>query len=141
MKRIVVVIALIASVVGSGAAAARPYSGHLSTTQQYVAGGIADIAPDGNTGFAIGDNVGAVTFEGSAARSVNVKIVDQGGQAIMAVVSQGDKALTEICGATDSPIKVRPSLPIRVWLFNGQCGGGTSLVTTGTVTLTFGNHR
>ena len=140
MKRVVAVVSVVACIAVAGASGAQARDARYSASQTYVAGGIGHFGDQENTGISVQDTVGAVSFDGVAARSINVSIVDRSGQNVMAVVSQGDSGIAEICGATEKPLKVQPETEIRVWLFNGQCGDGNSVVTTGTVTITSGRR-
>jgi hypothetical protein len=139
MKRLITVVSVVACIAIAGApSGAEARGAHQSASRTYVAGGVGHFADQENTGISVQDTVGAVTFDGVSARSISVSIVDRSGQAVMAVVSQGDAGIAEICGASEKPVKVQPNTEIHVWLFNGQCGGGNSIVTTGTVTITSG---
>jgi hypothetical protein len=111
-----------------------------SVTQDYVAGGIDDSTPAGTQGVSVQDTVGGVEFEGGKEARVSISIADLSGQPVAAIVVPEGARSRSICGASEKPIKVIPGAPVKVFLFNGSCGDGQSVVTAGTVTATFGGR-
>ena len=100
-------------------------------TLPYVAGGLNQSPePGGTTGIMVQEVVGGVVFDAGSEPYVSVDIQDRSGMPVAAHVVAGSTA-TPICGATKRPIKVLPGSEIKVFLMNGNCGGGQSVVTTG----------
>lgn len=137
-KRLPVAIAASAAALAlvAGPAPARP-SGARVHTLEYTGGGLI-VGSTRSTAVRVGDTVGAVEFRGGPERFVSIEIADAHGQPVTGVVVQPDADETQICGATDKPLKIRPYENVTVFLMNGTCGdAGASIVTTGTVTATF----
>lgn len=85
----------------------------------------------------LGYSVGEVTFPPGAERYVEVVIADAAGGAVAAEVIQGTR-VSNICGATESPLAIRPDVPVTVRLYVGRCADGVpSVATNGEVTATF----
>ena len=131
-------LAAVATAVVTASVVAAPAS--RSQTLEYVGGGIT-IAPERSVQIRAGDNVGAVVFRGGPERFVSVKIADKHGLPVTGIVAQPDEEGTHICGATKKPIRVKPYENVAVYLMNGACASGASVVTTGTVTATFTTRR
>ena len=78
---------------------------------------------------------------------VQVQMEDATGMSIAGYVSQGDtdgdgigNLYGDFCGGHPEPIKMLASAPLRVSFYNGACDDGTpSIVTQGTITVTFSN--
>ncbi|MDQ3981553.1 MAG: hypothetical protein M3271_02595 [Actinomycetota bacterium] len=119
-----------ASLGAAGSAAAR------TQTLEYVGGGITT-GPERAVYLRAGDNVGATVFRGGPERFVTIEIADRHGLPVTGIVSQPDEESVHICGETDRPLRIKPYENVTVFLMNGACGGGASVVTTGTVTATF----
>lgn len=89
----------------------------------------------GGGAFAIGGDEQYLSF----------KITDASGTTVSANVGQdpdGDNQVAtvgEFCGKTEEPIKVEPGLDVTVFVEQGTCGGGPSIVTEGTIKATISN--
>jgi len=89
----------------------------------------------GGAAFALGGDEQYVSFE----------ITDASGTTISANVGQdpdGDNQVAtvgEFCGKTEEPIKVEPGLEVTIFVEQGTCGGGPSIVTEGTIKATISN--
>ena len=78
-----------------------------------------------------------------------IEIVDAAGQKVAGSVSQGDTdgdgvsdIYGQFCGATAEPLALTaPGAPLRVTAYNGVCADGStaSVMTTGTIKITFSN--
>jgi hypothetical protein len=100
-------------------------------------------------GYPIGFPSSADMPTSAEERYVTVEIVDGSGQKVSASLSQsdqdGDGFVDDLgesfCGATEEPIEFEPGTTIvGVYAHNGTCADGTpSIMTTGTVKLTFSN--
>lgn len=137
MKNVFLVAATLSVVglLGGGVADAGRLS-ERSASAQYAAGGLAD-GPDGDVGIMIQGAVGGVVLPGGPERFVSITILDRTGQPVLAQLAQGKNSL-RFCGETPSHVRVTPYEDLKVFLFNGTCGSGNSVVTTGTVSATFG---
>lgn len=108
-------------------------------TLEYVAGGVSS-GPGQTTVVTVGDSIGKVVFRGGPEKLVSIEVADAHGLPVTAIVSQGDERHTHyVCGKSDGPLPIVPYRRVTVFLVNGVCGdAGASVVTTGTVTATFG---
>ena len=141
MNRLLSVIALAAFVPAAfaGPGAAETVEARVQTLE-YVGGGVT-IGPERSVVVRASDKIGAVAFRGGPERFVSIEIQDAHGLPVTGIVEQPNRAGTHICGATDTPLRVRPYEKVTVFLLNGSCGAGASVATTGTVTATFTRTR
>lgn len=88
----------------------------------------------------------AIPADARAGKYVKVEVADASGQKVAGFLSQGDadgdglsEGFGDFCGATPEPVALlKPGEPVDISLAAGACEDGTpSLVTQGTVTLTF----
>lgn len=108
----------------------------------YTAGGLQGVLGLSGSGQA---DIGAVRFDGGSERFVSAEVVDATGLPVSAeVVQLGDPdqpplVAKSFCGKTTRPVKVRPGIPVHVYVYFGEgCGGQpVSAPTTGTITATF----
>ena len=73
---------------------------------------------------------------------IKVEIKDDSGQMVAGKIAQGTAAtFGPFCGAHKEPVKIVESTPIYgIYAFSGTCEDGTpSVMTTGTVKVTFSN--
>jgi hypothetical protein len=127
---------LVAAAPGAGARGPAP----RTQTLEYTAGGVS-AGPDQTTVVTVGDNVGKVVFRGGPERFVDVEVADVHGMPVTAIVSQGEQTSHYVCGASEKPLPILPYRKVTVFLMNGACGAGASVVTRGTVTATFSAKR
>lgn len=97
-------------------------------------------------GTVAGNTIGGGSFPSSGEEKyVTIEVTDSSGTAISGSVGQdpeGDSTTTEkgtFCGATEEPIEIDPGIDVTVYVTQGQCGGGPSIVTEGTIKVTFSN--
>jgi hypothetical protein len=97
----------------------------------------------GNVG---GNTIGGFSFAtGSEEKYVKVEVTDATGTTISGSVGQdpdGDMQTDEkgtYCGATEEPIQIEPGVDIVVYVDQGTCNGGPSVVTQGTIKVTLSN--
>lgn len=86
-------------------------------------------------------------------RFLKIEVADQSGQKVWGFISQGDldgngvndDGYATFCGAHEEPVEVaQPGTPILgIYAYSGTCGasfgGAPSIMTTGTITITFSN--
>jgi hypothetical protein len=82
-------------------------------------------------------------------RYVKITVTDASGQAVAGSISQGDtdgdgvsNIYGQFCGETPAALPLAaPGVPLRVTAYAGTCADGStpSVMTTGTITLTFSN--
>lgn len=108
----------------------------------YTGGGVEGVVGLSGSGQA---DVGAVRFDGGPERYVSAEVVDATGRRVAAeVVQLGDPdqpplVAKAFCGKTARPVKIRPGIPVQVYVYFGEgCGGEpVSAPTTGTITAVF----
>ena len=115
----------------------------------YDSPGVGVAIQGGATGYPIGFPTSADIGTTGEERYVKVEIVDSSGQKVNGSLAQsdqdGDGFVDDLgepfCGATEEPIEFEPgTVIVGVYAHNGTCADGTpSVMTTGTVTLTFSN--
>lgn len=79
---------------------------------------------------------------------IKVEMTDATGQPVAGFIGQGDtdgdginNLYGDFCGAHEKPLAMESaSAPVRISFYNGTCSDGTpSMVTTGTIKVTFSN--
>ncbi|HJR46104.1 MAG TPA: hypothetical protein VJ927_10925 [Actinomycetota bacterium] len=115
----------------------------------YDSPGVGVAVQGGATGYPIGFPSSQDMPTSGEERYVKVEIVDASGQKVNGSLAQsdqdGDMFVDDLgepfCGATEEPIEFEPGTTVvGVYAHNGTCADGTpSIMTTGTVTLTFSN--
>lgn len=70
-------------------------------------------------------------------RTVSIEITDESGRPVAGVVHQGDAELGEVCGRTETPLRLVSRKWVHVHIYGGPGCDGVSVPTTGTVTFTF----
>lgn len=85
----------------------------------------------------LGAGFADITLPAGPERFLSIAIEDSSGGAVAVEVLQGNR-VANICGKTESPLPIRPNMPVTLNLYSGRCPDGTpSVVTTGTLTATF----
>ncbi|MDP9069218.1 MAG: hypothetical protein M3N53_12850 [Actinomycetota bacterium] len=100
-----------------------------------------------------GTRIGSVDFHGGPERFLSIDIKDLTGQPVAADVVQflGDSNVSteeedalrhSVCGATKKPLRIKPFIEVRVFIYAGPCEDGTpAAATAGEVTATFEHSR
>jgi len=149
MKKLLVfalVLGLVAGALSMPATAKKKKKKKKPVRVERVAEGAYTGSGGGLYGNLSGNNFGGASFPtGSEEKYVTVEVTDASGTAISGSVGQdpdGDSFTDEkgtYCGSTEDPISIEPGVDIVVYVDQGTCAGGPSLVTQGTIKVTFSN--
>jgi hypothetical protein len=141
---LIVVPALVAMAALAPAATGAPNKGRIEEGK-YMLGGVQGVLGLSAAGQ---EDLGAVRFDGGRERYVSVVVLDTAGRPVLAELTQdyngdsGPELSKVFCGATDQPVRIRPGVETRVYLYAGTCeDGSVSAPTTGTVRATFTRSR
>ena len=95
-------------------------------------------ADDGITIFTdLGVDFTTIQLPSGPEKFMSLSIEDATGAAVAVEVLQRNR-IGNFCGSTETPIPIRPGVPVTLRLYAGRCPDGTpSVVTTGTLTATF----
>ena len=148
MKKILVfalVLGLIAGALSMPATAKKKKKKKPVRVERTVEGQYTGAAA-GLYGNAGGNTIGGFAFaSGAEEKYVMVEITDASGTTISGSVGQdpdGDMTTDEkgtLCGSTEEPIAIEPGVEVVVYVNQGACNGGPSIVTQGTIAVTFSN--
>jgi hypothetical protein len=141
--------AVVAAALTVSPALAAGHSGTHTVTRAYAGGGVQGVA--GATPYLYGYEHGQDTsLQGveiptlRTDRKVTVRVTDQSGLNVLAVVIQKaydelgapERELGQVCGSPKRMRLAYPGRPLNVYLVNGTCGSAPSVATTGTVAAT-----
>lgn len=86
--------------------------------------------------------VANVIFPSQKLGRASLEIKDVTGGAVASVVYQGNKEVGRFCGKTSGPLKVRPGIPLELYIMTGVCTDGTqSAPTNGVVSAVFSKGK
>ena len=158
MKKALIFALVIGLIAGSMAAPAtakkkkkkKPVKVERVVEVDYQGPGVGVTSPGGSVGycyqFPVSDTCLTMIPE-AGEKYIKIEVTDASGTAIAGFISQGDldgdglgDLYGEFCGAHAEPIQLEvPGGAFDLSLYDGVCGTGPSVMTTGTIKVTFSN--
>jgi hypothetical protein len=158
MKKALIVALVLGLVAGAMAAPAtakkkkkkKPVRVERVVEVEYQGPGVGVSSPAGSVGycyqFPVSDACLTVIPE-AGEKYIKIEVLDASGTAVAGFISQGDldgdgigDLYGEFCGSHAEPIQLEvPGGPFDLSLYDGVCGTGPSVMTTGTIKITLSN--